>query len=346
MAGLYTDNPYKVLGVSEDASEQEIKKAYRKLALIHHPDRQTNDKDREAASSKFSKIAHAYEILTDDDLRKEYDRLQRLVEDGSPNPSPGGGQRKGSRNPPPAFRPVFNDPYEVWKRDFREQFGIEYPGAQYDWVDAEKGEPISPAQSMVPSAPAKKGLFNRGGGESKPKADSSPRKSFFPFRRNNANSTDLVVRDPAQASPGTKNQQQIVEHDPNSRAIVAAASPGRNNRPIKVETTTRKEGPVTITTTTLTRPDGSTESIVQKTGIPGPKPGSDKPMLLEGPKQHKMIEGPKQHKMIEGLKQHKMIEGPKAKKSAPKSPAGRSSGTKPVGLITQGPGGNVPRIKG
>jgi curved DNA-binding protein CbpA len=331
MAGLYTDNPYKVLGVQDDASEAEIKKAYRKLALAHHPDRQTNDKDREAANATFARIAQAYEILTDDKMRKDWDRLQKLVEDGSPNPSPGGGQRKGPRQKAPEFRPVFNDPYEVWKRDFREQFGIEYPGAKYDWIDADKGDPITPTRNLLTASPVKKGLFNRKDATTEKAA--SPRKSLFPFRRNNANTTDLVVRDPAMGSPRKKSgDQQIVAHDPNSRALVAM--PGRNNRPIKVETTTRKEGPVTITTTTLTRPDGSTESIVQKTGIPGPKPGSEKPKMLEGPKQHPMIEGPKQVRMIEG-----------SKTGQPKSPA-RNTKQKPVGLITQGAASNVPRIKG
>jgi curved DNA-binding protein CbpA len=330
MAGFYADNPYRVLGVQEDASETEIKKAYRKLALTHHPDRQTNDKDRAAANAKFARIAQAYEILTDEKLRKDWDRLQKLVEDGSPNPSPGGGQRKGTRTKPPEFRPVFTDPYEVWKRDFREQFGIEYPGAKYDWIDADKGDTITPARDRQPASSAKKGLFNRK--EAANENVATPRKSFFPFRRNNVISTELVVRDPAMTSYKTNtNHQQVVSHIPNSSALVAM--PGRNNRPIKVESTMRKEGPVTITTTTLTRPDGSTETIVQKTGIPGPKPGSEKPRLLEGPKQHPMIGGQNEARMIEGPKngQHK-------------SPS-RHSRPKPAGLITQG-ASNAPRTKG
>ncbi|CDW52316.1 dnaj protein; dnaj homolog subfamily b member lik e; dnaj homolog subfamily b member [Trichuris trichiura] len=60
---------YARLGVSRDASEQEIKKAFRKLALKYHPDR-----NKEAnAEAKFREIAEAYEVLSDPQKRKQYD---------------------------------------------------------------------------------------------------------------------------------------------------------------------------------------------------------------------------------------------------------------------------------
>ncbi len=61
---------YQILGVKKDASEQEIKKAYRKLAMKYHPDHTKGDK---AAEEKFKKISEAYAVLSDKEKRKEYD---------------------------------------------------------------------------------------------------------------------------------------------------------------------------------------------------------------------------------------------------------------------------------
>jgi curved DNA-binding protein CbpA/Ca2+-binding EF-hand superfamily protein len=59
------DNPYEILGVPEDASEAEIKKAFRKGALKYHPDKQQGEEDKEKANHIFAKLAEAYETLTD-----------------------------------------------------------------------------------------------------------------------------------------------------------------------------------------------------------------------------------------------------------------------------------------
>lgn len=63
---------YKILGVSKNANESEIKKAYKKLAIQHHPDK--NKDDPEGAKEKFQKIANAYETLSDPDKRAIYDQ--------------------------------------------------------------------------------------------------------------------------------------------------------------------------------------------------------------------------------------------------------------------------------
>jgi DnaJ-class molecular chaperone len=62
---------YKILGVNRKATEEEIKKAYRKLAKTHHPDKNPNDKE---AENKFKEISEAYEILSRPIKRRMYDR--------------------------------------------------------------------------------------------------------------------------------------------------------------------------------------------------------------------------------------------------------------------------------
>src|SRR6478752_3533131 len=62
---------YKILGVSKNASEEDIKKAYRKLARKHHPDLNPNDKE---AHKKFQQINEANEALSDPEKRKKYDQ--------------------------------------------------------------------------------------------------------------------------------------------------------------------------------------------------------------------------------------------------------------------------------
>ena len=62
---------YEVLGVGKNGSQEEIKKAYRKLALQFHPDKNPGDKQ---AEEKFKEAAEAYEILSDADKRARYDR--------------------------------------------------------------------------------------------------------------------------------------------------------------------------------------------------------------------------------------------------------------------------------
>src|ERR671938_2112512 len=72
-------NLYEVLGVSKGASQDEIKKAYRKLARKHHPDANPNDA---SAEERFKEIQGAYDVLSDPEKRKQYDSPTRFA--GSP----------------------------------------------------------------------------------------------------------------------------------------------------------------------------------------------------------------------------------------------------------------------
>ena len=78
---------YKVLGVEKDAGDNEIKKAYRKLAIVHHPDK---NPDNEDAADKFKEIGEAYETLSDPQKRARYDSGEDLI-DPSEMFSSGGG---------------------------------------------------------------------------------------------------------------------------------------------------------------------------------------------------------------------------------------------------------------
>jgi molecular chaperone DnaJ len=75
---------YEVLGVSRDASDQELKSAYRKQALKYHPDRNPGDN---AAEEKFKEASEAYQVLSDADKRAAYDRYGHA---GVSGPGPGG----------------------------------------------------------------------------------------------------------------------------------------------------------------------------------------------------------------------------------------------------------------
>ena len=110
---------YKVLGVARGATETELKKAYRKLALKYHPDKNKSS----GAEEKFKEIAEAYEILHDPKKREIYDKYGEEGLKGTPMGPDGGGHGGGM---PGNFSYQFQgDPFQT----FRMFFGDEDPFA-------------------------------------------------------------------------------------------------------------------------------------------------------------------------------------------------------------------------
>ena len=88
------ENYYQILGVDKKADFAEIKRAYRKLVLKYHPDRNSAE-EKAAAEEKFKRIAQAYEVLSDENKKEEYDRQFFRQKNGKQKPETT--QQKSSR---------------------------------------------------------------------------------------------------------------------------------------------------------------------------------------------------------------------------------------------------------
>jgi len=117
---------YEVLGVSKGASDEEIKKAYRKLAVKFHPDKNPGDK---AAEESFKELGEAYEALSDQQKRAAYDQYGHAAFDPRQR-ARGGGAGGGG----------FHDPFDI----FREVFGGGAGGSIFENIFGGNQDPSAP----------------------------------------------------------------------------------------------------------------------------------------------------------------------------------------------------------
>lgn len=157
---------YDALGVKPDATSLEIKKAYRKLAIIHHPDKNPGDS---TAHEKFQVIGEAYQVLSDDDLRRAYDKFGKdgaKPQDGFTDPAEFFGTIFGGE----AFVDLIGE-ISLMKDLTRtmelttiddEQEDVEFPGteaAMKESLDAEKAK--AAADGAPGAAPGQAPMYER-----------------------------------------------------------------------------------------------------------------------------------------------------------------------------------------
>jgi len=140
------EDPYKVLGVQRDASDDEIRSAYRKLAKELHPD--LNPTDRASSEERFKKVAAAYEIVGDATKRGQYDRgeidangEQRRTYQRAHSGGPRGGARPGEEF---GFSDIFSDLFGAGRRgEGASSFGMRGRDVRYtlevDFLEAATG---------------------------------------------------------------------------------------------------------------------------------------------------------------------------------------------------------------
>src|SRR5438034_11833874 len=109
---------YKSLGVERTASEEEIRKAFRKLARQYHPD---VAKDKKSAEEKFKEINEAYEVLGDPEKRKHYDELGCNWKRGAELRAPAGWERRARRADGDAA-PFMDSEFQFGGTDFSDFF--------------------------------------------------------------------------------------------------------------------------------------------------------------------------------------------------------------------------------
>lgn len=186
---------YKVLGIPKSATEEEVKKAYKKNALKFHPDKNKQP----GAEEKFKEVAEAYEVLSDKKKREVYDQFGEEGLKGSP--SNGGGGGGGFNGAGPQFTYTFHgDP----RQTFNQFFGTENPFS--DFFFQMGGLPGQHGQQA--------GMFDIGGDEDFMDTNDA----FGPFGGHRAGPSAFRSQTFSHGSPNigrktTSRQDPAIEHD-------------------------------------------------------------------------------------------------------------------------------------
>ncbi len=131
---------YEILGVSKDASDKEIKQAYRRMAMKYHPDRNADDPSSEAA---FKEVSEAFEVLSDGNKKKTYDQFGH---DGL-NAGAGGAQGAGFDNFSDMFGDIFGD---IFNSGGRGQQSQSYRGSDLQYnLELELTEVLAPVTKNI-----------------------------------------------------------------------------------------------------------------------------------------------------------------------------------------------------
>jgi molecular chaperone DnaJ len=131
---------YKVLGVSEEASDAEIKKAYRKLARANHPDSNPGDKE---AEDRFKAIAEAYDVVGDAEHRKQYDEMRAMFRSGGGfSGFPGGGAGTAGGGQPFDLNDLFGGGGGAGGGGFSDLFGGMFGGGRTRQAQPRRGADV------------------------------------------------------------------------------------------------------------------------------------------------------------------------------------------------------------
>jgi molecular chaperone DnaJ len=170
---------YRILGVTKDASKEEIKKAYRKLAQQYHPDANEGNKD---AETRFKEISEAYAILNNDEKRREYDQIRAFVESGGERWvgfQPGGGGGNVRINIEDLIGDQFGDMFGFRPRGPRKGADVEAE-ARLTFEEAMEGTTVQ-AQGAKVRIPAgiRDGARIRVAGRGEPGFNNGPRGDLY-----------------------------------------------------------------------------------------------------------------------------------------------------------------------
>mmetsp|Transcript_25765 Transcript_25765/g.29451 ORF Transcript_25765/g.29451 Transcript_25765/m.29451 type:complete len:275 (+) Transcript_25765:155-979(+) len=235
-----SEDPYKILGVPRSATNSQIKSAYRKLALKHHPDRQADEASKHRATQIFSKISNAYEILGDENDRRQYDMQQQQNQQQNQ-------QRRqhntffGSRQ----HHHHFHDPFDIFAQVFGDEFGTTHRSGGGD------------LSGYFPS-PLGSGIF--GGSHRDPFDD-----PFFTsgFGGSSGNSDPFSqVREGMNSFANNSAQSFFSSSSSSSTTNIR----GGNHESISTTTRMINGKRQTVTERLITKPDGTTERHVETTG--------------------------------------------------------------------------------